>query len=62
MVAPSGLPELTERARRLVASRDGIVAAYLFGSAARGEAEPGDLDIAVMFARGVDGFEAALAL
>jgi predicted nucleotidyltransferase len=45
-----------------VGSRDGVVAAYLFGSAARGVAEPGDLDIAVMFASGVDSFEAALAL
>jgi predicted nucleotidyltransferase len=54
--------DLADAARQLLSSRDGIVAAYLFGSAARGAAEPGDLDIAVMFAPGVDGFEAALAL
>jgi predicted nucleotidyltransferase len=53
---------LADAARQLLSSRGGIVAAYLFGSTARGVAEPGDLDIAVMFAPGVDGFEAALAL
>jgi predicted nucleotidyltransferase len=56
------LQELTDTARQLVASQDGVVAAYLFGLAARGVADPGDLDIAVMFAAGVDPFEAALAL
>lgn len=56
------MQQLIDTARELVASRDGIVAAYLFGSAARGVADPGDLDIAVMFAPQVDGFTAALAL
>jgi predicted nucleotidyltransferase len=58
-------PQVQERAdaaRQVLAAWEGVVAAYLFGSAARGAAEPGDLDIAVMFAPGVDGFEAALAL
>jgi predicted nucleotidyltransferase len=56
------LHELADAARRLLASRGGVAAVYLFGSAARGVTDPGDLDIAVMFAPGVDGFEAALAL
>jgi uncharacterized protein len=45
-----------------VTGRAGVVAAYVFGSVARGVAEPGDLDIAVMFAPERDGFEEALAL
>jgi predicted nucleotidyltransferase len=57
-----GVQQLVDTARELVASRDGVVAAYLFGSAARGVADPGDLDIAVMFAPQVDGFTAAVAL
>lgn len=61
--APSPrLQELTDTARQVLASQDGVVAAYLFGSAARGVADPGDLDIAVMFTPLVDPFEAALGL
>lgn len=58
----SRVQELVDAARTLLRARDDVVAAYLFGSAARGVAEPGNLDIAVMFASGIDGFEAALAL
>lgn len=57
-----GVQGHVDAAREVLASREGVVAAYLFGSAARGAVEPGDLDIAVMFAPGVDGFEAALTL
>jgi predicted nucleotidyltransferase len=56
------LQKLTDAARQVVTSRDGVVAAYLFGSAARGVAQPGDLDIAVMFTSRVDPFEAAVSL
>jgi predicted nucleotidyltransferase len=59
--SPSVQP-LVDAARDLLASRDGVVAAYLFGSSAKGATEPGDLDIAVMFTAGVDGFATALEL
>jgi predicted nucleotidyltransferase len=48
--------------RTVLAQHPHIVAAYLFGSTARGVADPSDLDIAVMFAEAVDGFREALTL
>lgn len=46
----------------VLAQRSGVVATYLFGSAARGAPDARDLDLAVMFADGVDGFREALYL
>jgi uncharacterized protein YutE (UPF0331/DUF86 family)/predicted nucleotidyltransferase len=40
--------------RDLLASRHEVIAAYLFGSAAKGASEPRDLDVAVLFTRPAD--------
>lgn len=49
-VAPTAVASV----RDLLGSHPEVVAAYLFGSTAKGAAEPGDLDIAVLFERATD--------
>lgn len=56
-VAPTAVASI----RELLGSYPDVVAAYLFGSAAKGAAEPSDIDIAVLFERPAD-LAALLAL
>lgn len=47
----------------IVAGREEVVFAYLFGSATSGEAHPmSDIDVAVFVAEGADGFETRLVV
>jgi predicted nucleotidyltransferase len=61
-VAPEQTQDKIDQVRRVIGIRSGLVAAYLYGSTARGAVDPGDLDVAVMFEPEVDGFSEALAL
>ncbi len=50
-------------ASEVVAGREEVVFAYLFGSAASGKLKPmGDIDLAVFVADGADGFETRLVV
>jgi len=56
-------PERIERLSRGLAGVDGLLAAYLFGSQARGVARPtSDLDVAVLFSHAPEGELVAAAL
>lgn len=61
-MAPEPVDAAVDVLRAALGQRPGIVAAYLFGSAARGAPDARDLDIAVMFTEGSDSFRDALAL
>lgn len=59
---PGTTAHALEAVRAALAERPGVIAAYLFGSTARGAPEPADLDIAVMFDSAADAFAEVLAL
>ena len=53
---------MIEIVSEVLSARPSVVAAYLFGSAARRSPQPGDLDIAVMLTGDADGLGEAVAL
>jgi len=55
--------DLVSAVTQVVAERDEVVFAYLFGSAASGGVHPlSDVDVAVFVTEGTDGFETRLAV
>lgn len=55
--------DVVSAVREIVAEREEVVFAYLFGSAASGTAHPmSDIDVAVFVAEGADGFETRLVV